>query len=738
MTLAIYFATPLLLIGLLAAAVPFVLHLLASVRAQEAYFPTLRMLRKSMEKTARRRRIQNWLLLMLRSILLAALAVGVAEPISRSAGGWSAGQDYAAVIVLDTSYSMAARTADGSTRLARGVKEATEVLSGDARPALAALVCTGAPGPVALTSDTASLRKALSAAAVSYSRADIAQCVRSAIETLNQNASSPHKSIFVISDLQRASFDELPQLSTLADARGIHIFVINVAPGAVNNVGISDVEISGRRIVDQMLEFSATIINSSPTDRKVNVALRVDGRNVGQPMPRVLGAAGGEGAIARVTFYHSFSAPGPVQGEIALDAEDDLAADNVRRFAIEVAPRVGALLVRGPAADVPMLDPALHLLVSLEPYRDGKTPWSITPRIVQAAGFKAADLDGVSIVYLSDVSRLTDQQAAALRDFVRRGGTLSVFLGPSVDMQNYNAMLGDLLPGKLAAAVGEVGSAADAVAAHRVDATHPYFAGLYESFADYPAVYAYRYFQLTPDSKPDKVLIALRNGDPLVCARQVGLGQVVLCTTTACPLWSNFCVTGLFLPMVSRMSLCAPRQALGDSTFSVGAAVSIRPSMGAARQPASVNLNVSLPTDDGREQLVKLEARDTPEGLLAVFRDTGRVGTYTWQVAGALTGTAVGGTFVVNPSGPESNLAAVPPVELQRALGARGLEHAFVASSVQEALSQAASAAAGRNWWDLVLAAAILLLVAEAVVANRRRATAQALPPHLNPKLSDV
>ncbi len=57
--LAFGFATPLLLLGLLATAIPFILHLLSSVKAQEVFFPTLRFLKRSMEKTARRRRIQN-------------------------------------------------------------------------------------------------------------------------------------------------------------------------------------------------------------------------------------------------------------------------------------------------------------------------------------------------------------------------------------------------------------------------------------------------------------------------------------------------------------------------------------------------------------------------------------------------------------------------------------------------------------------------------------------------------
>jgi len=60
------FVTPLFLLCILAAAIPLALHLISNIRAEETQFPTLRFLKMSMEKTARRRRIEDLLLLLLR------------------------------------------------------------------------------------------------------------------------------------------------------------------------------------------------------------------------------------------------------------------------------------------------------------------------------------------------------------------------------------------------------------------------------------------------------------------------------------------------------------------------------------------------------------------------------------------------------------------------------------------------------------------------------------------------
>jgi Mg-chelatase subunit ChlD len=94
---AISFSDPLMLAGLLAALVPVFLHLLNRVRAPVLAFPTLRFLRITAQKTARRRRVQQYFLLLLRVIVFAMAAMAVAAPLIR---GGSAGLAYGFVGML--------------------------------------------------------------------------------------------------------------------------------------------------------------------------------------------------------------------------------------------------------------------------------------------------------------------------------------------------------------------------------------------------------------------------------------------------------------------------------------------------------------------------------------------------------------------------------------------------------------------------------------------------------------
>ena len=64
------FAAPLFLMAALAAAIPVILHMINRQQAKNLPFPTLRFLKISAEKTRRRKRIHDLLLMLLRAAVL--------------------------------------------------------------------------------------------------------------------------------------------------------------------------------------------------------------------------------------------------------------------------------------------------------------------------------------------------------------------------------------------------------------------------------------------------------------------------------------------------------------------------------------------------------------------------------------------------------------------------------------------------------------------------------------------
>jgi hypothetical protein len=78
---AMNFSDPVMLLGLLAAGIPVLLHLLNRVRSPVVRFPTLRFLRVTAQKTSRKRQVQQFLLLLLRMAVFAMIAMAVAGPL---------------------------------------------------------------------------------------------------------------------------------------------------------------------------------------------------------------------------------------------------------------------------------------------------------------------------------------------------------------------------------------------------------------------------------------------------------------------------------------------------------------------------------------------------------------------------------------------------------------------------------------------------------------------------------
>jgi len=730
MILGLTFATPLLLVGLLAAGIPFLLHLLSSVRAQEVYFPTLRFLEMSMEKTARRRRIQHWLLLLLRALLLALLAVAVAEPISEATGGWLSGKNYAAVVVLDNSMSMSAKEA-GGTRLSAAKAQASRLLAGDDRPALAAVLLTNAAAPPELTGRLEEIRQRVSQAPATHARAPMAQKVAEAMDLLAAETSVTQKAVYVFSDMQRASFEELLRHEGLDRHKDIHLLVVNTASDAVENVGIRSVEIDGQPVMHETLTFIVTLTNSSPTDREALVGLRVEGRPTGQPVRTTLRAAGQEGASRVVRFRHRFSQAGPVSGEVYIEGADALPADNVRRFSLEIAGRIRALIVR-PDQETglpPALDPAVCLRLALDPFGgDASIPWPVRPTVISAGELRPETLAGADIVFLANIPSLSEVQAAALSQYVRTGGgTAAIFLGPDVDARAYNQRLSDILPAVLRNAVGEVGPDAPAVGLEWVDFRHPYFEGLYANPGDYLTALVQRRFRVEPLAGAE-TLLRLSGGEALLLTRSPGEGACVLCATTASPRWANLTTNPIFLPMLLRMSLLSRGGPEAGRMHLAGSRVAIQPKLPpSARSGAKV-----VVTRPGSEDSWTL-----PLGAdgRVVFTETAQPGHYRWRVTGADAEAA--GAFAINPSGEETDLQPLPAETLSAGLRRRGLGRVYARESLAAASAAAAADTRGRNWWDYLAVAAILVLVIEAVAANSiRRRGEQPIPARLNPRVA--
>src|SRR5512132_16568 len=178
---------PILLFGVAAVAVPIVIHFFNRRRFHRVVWGAMRFLRASVERNQRRMRIEDLILLALRCLLLALLALALARPAFKNAGSEFLGQSkVTGVIILDNSESMG--MSDGTaTRFEKARQAAEQALetmpAGSATAVLLAsdIVIGVIPEP---TFDFNLARKALREAPLTDRATDLLPAVQRALDTL--------------------------------------------------------------------------------------------------------------------------------------------------------------------------------------------------------------------------------------------------------------------------------------------------------------------------------------------------------------------------------------------------------------------------------------------------------------------------------------------------------------------------------------------------------------------------
>src|SRR5690242_378596 len=100
---ALGFANGPLLYGLAAASVPILIHLLNRRKFREMPWAAMQFLMAAIRKNQRRIRIEQWLLLAIRTLLIVLLVSAMAKPFLESFGNVIAGRRTHRVLVLDAS-----------------------------------------------------------------------------------------------------------------------------------------------------------------------------------------------------------------------------------------------------------------------------------------------------------------------------------------------------------------------------------------------------------------------------------------------------------------------------------------------------------------------------------------------------------------------------------------------------------------------------------------------------------
>jgi hypothetical protein len=471
-----------------AVAVPVLIHLLFRKRYQIVPWAAIRFL--LVAERRHRRRIDRWLLLLLRvlSLLLPLLAMVAAtkwaEPLWQAISP-GAVETIASVprthhiLVLDVSLSMTARSGTEETRLEKALAQAENLIrSGNPGDGYTLIVLSGGvrvevPGP---SNDAEKVVAELRTVKPTHTPADTAAALGTIAEVLARSPRAyPRRQVTFFTDLQRSAWanalprPDAPQPEAWQRLIGrADVVVVDVARSEPDNLAVVDLALADPLpFVDSPGLVTAVIANYGRTEKRdVRLQLLLGRPSAGSetlvPVEQQTVKVIPPGNRSTVTFGAEgqvrFRDKGLHVLQVRLVEPDDLPADDSRALAVTVRDGLHALLVDGKPDPEPSRRAAWDLRRALLPRPDSSSLTPARPRLLTPAEFldpTAGDLTGVDCVYLCDLGVPTPELAAKLDAFLRRGGGVVIGLGPNAAAHRaaYNRVFYDegngLLPGPL-------------------------------------------------------------------------------------------------------------------------------------------------------------------------------------------------------------------------------------------------------------------------------------------------
>lgn len=424
----------------------------------------MRFLLEAYRRQRRRMRVQQWLLLAARCLVLALLAAAVAQPLLESAGAMGAGRTV--YILLDNGLASGLRAEDGasdSAALERHKERARGLLESLGAGDRAALVTLGGPAAgvvLPASADAGAVVKLLDDVQATDAATDLAGGLERITEAASRDDAGRAGQVVVaiLSDFLEGSAElSKPLPGALRDLRGAQLLASSprsAAPGNVQVVGVEplrpvvllgtgsagggdsagggereQVRVTLRRTGSALSQGSVTslrlralaadgsggpgtqqAVRWQPGQSEVVVAMQID--------PVTRGAGDPESP--------SGAAAAPVNTTLVAEIDRDaLASDNIYRRPVGVREALRVGIVARPrfgSAGIDRLGPADWIRLALSPVVG--TPMDVS--VIDPAGLDAPVLASHDVLFLPAPELIKEEDWSRLRRFADAGGLLIV------------------------------------------------------------------------------------------------------------------------------------------------------------------------------------------------------------------------------------------------------------------------------------------------------------------------
>lgn len=736
------FIHPGVLFGLLACAIPIIIHLLFKRRFKRLPWAAMKFLLAAYKKTKTNLLIEHLLLLLLRILLIILLVFVFARPVARLGALIPLERSTENfVIVLDNSYSMGLREANISP-FEKSKRQGRAIFARAQQNDTITLLTMNEQPRVLLSFESLSSenRKAeILQKFESIQISDMATDVTLSLEMLKevvQRKEYLNKNVFIISDFQKNAWQKALTNSAIMEnmriiqEKTLAVTFIDVGVPQGSNLGISQLEVDGVVGVGQAARFVATVQNfGSRNYNNVAIDFYVDGNK--SKSERISIKANEQ---QKVIFYYTFLTTGNHHIMAELTA-DFLPTDNRRYLSFDVIDNIRTLIIDGDPQEG-LFESESDYLVAAIGHSEGLVQVHKVDINALAPNLQFRDFDVIVLANLQTFDN--EERFIELEEFVNKGGGVFIWLGEKVPFQYYNQELYKdglgILPGEIVGA--PIGRADDkdektVFNLDKIDDKHRlwrYFNAHKRLMEDLRQVIIYRFFPVKIDrefadaNKAEVQVLAAFNDPiqyPFLVERRMGNGKVILATTTADREWNSFHsdqFAHVFLIMVYEVIQYLVASPLEEQNLEIG-------------QPILLDFDyfvqdASLTDPDGGNTVLSIQhpqknAEVAQQAQSRIdYRDNIKAGIYTLRISSPQRpqqSEADKLHFAVNVNAKEGNIATITAQQLLKRL------KPFQIKYLKDLDKQQSSQAGSKHfeYWKPLLLILALLALLESFLAMR-------------------
>jgi len=537
------FLNPAILFGLIAAAIPIILHFLNLRKLNKIEFSTLSFLKELQKTKIKRIKIKQWLLLLLRIAIILLLVAAFARPtVKKFTFGNSSVAKTTAVIIVDNTFSMSVITEKGSY-LNQAKQLAKSLLNNFQQGDEVVVISLGnLKYDVRPTSNFAVIKKEIDDIPVSLISRTLNDAVVASAQILSESKNF-NKEIFILTDLQKGRiYNSESELSNLAGSlnKNVRMFVINFHEKDASNLGINEL-VPNNQIFEKgkMISFSAKIKNYSNRPVTGSVAsLFINGKRSAQQSLNLVA-----NEIKEVTFETNLSDTGLVDITCELE-DDDIIQDNKRYSAIYVPGNISVLLLSDKTSNTKFIKLALQ--------GHSKNKFNIEEKsLSRISNINLTNFNAVIVVGSEENNDWNN-----LKNYIIHGGSTVIFPGNQTSVEKFQNLCSSIGISVPITAMGEINSTKTVFQLGKIDYNNIFFSDLFENIKqvqiESPEIY--KYFKILPGTN-GKIIIPMYDNSSFLSEISLGSGKVILFNSAPELSANNFPLKGIFAPLINKSLL---------------------------------------------------------------------------------------------------------------------------------------------------------------------------------------